>query len=435
MNLEHAPTSSPAGSAEPGVTPGLLTVVCDRGTRIVGVAGSWPGGGSPKAATLRELIHPDDHDLVGSVLTWLRGGRPLDHAISVHIDVASRWVQAAMIAAAHGENLVFTFVAVLPDPAQATIDAVFAERELADTLDEALQVFAELDDVWATVHYARSTDDRHVAVTAATGRDTFRRAVEAAVEGETRAPWDAELGEEPVAVAADAMPDGLKMAARHAGFGTAMLVPVLAATGEDVGCVALWCEHPGRLEVPATSVVVERAMQSITLAFQIEAGRDGIRRLATRDPLTGLWNRPAFFEQLRTAKAHRGYTVACIDIDSFARINATYGHAAGDDALVEVANRLRDAMRPGDVIARISADEFAVICPEVRTEAAASAIADRIVAIAERPFMLAGSPTELSFSVGVAIAEEDHAGAGLFQDAERAMAEAKRAEHGTWLFA
>lgn len=435
VNLKEALTSSPAGGAGAGLTPGLLTIVCDRDTRIAAVTGTWPGGGSPNAPTLRELIHPDDHDLVGSVLSWLRTGKPVDHAVSVHIDVGSRWVEAAMIAAAHGEELVFTFVAVLPDPAQATIDAVFAERELAATLDEALHVFADLDEVWATVHYARDADSRYTAVTASTGQDTFRRAVEAAVGGELRSPWDAQLAEDPVTISVDDMSDGLKMAARHAGFGAVMLVPVLSATGHDVGCLALWCENASRLEIPGVAVLIERAMPSITLAFQIETGRDGIRRLATRDPLTGLWNRQAFFGQLRSSKAQRGCTVACIDIDAFARINTRFGHSVGDDVLVEVANRLRDAMRPGDVIARMSADEFAVICPEVRTEDAASAIAHRIVGIAERPFLLAGNPTEMSFSVGVAVADEDRGGAALFQDAERAMLEVKAAEHGSWLFA
>ena len=434
VNLKEALTSSPAGDAGVGLTPGLLTIVCDRDTRISAVAGTWPGGGSPSAATLRELIHPDDHDLVGSVIAWLRTGKPVDHAVSVHIDVASRWVEAAMIAASHGEELVFTFVAVLPDPAPATIDAVFAERELAATLDEALHVFADLDEVWATVHYGRDADDRYTAVTASTGRDTFRRAVEAAVSGEVRSPWDVQLAEDPVAIAVDDITDGLKMAARHAGFGAVVLVPILSATGHDVGCLALWCESAGRLEIPAVSVVVERAMQSITLAFQIESGRDGLRRLATRDPLTGLWNRQAFFGQLRSSKAQRGCTVASIDIDAFARVNARYGHSVGDDVLVEVANRLRDAMRPGDVVARMSADEFAVICPEVRTEDAASAIAHRIVGIADRPFLLAGTPTDMSFSVGVAVADEDRGGAALFQDAERAMHEVKAAAHGSWLF-
>lgn len=435
MNLKEALTSTVSAGAGAGLTPGLVTVVCDRDTRITAVNGTWSGGVTPSAQTLRDLVHPDDHDLVGGVIAWLRNGKLVDHGVSVHIEVGSRWVEAAMIAASHGEELVFTFVAVLPDPAQATIDAVFAERELAATLDEALHVFADLDEIWATVHYGRDLDHRYTGVTASTGQDTFRRAVEAAVTGDMRSPWDAQLAEDPVVVAVDEMPDGLKMAARHAGFGAVVLVPVLSATGHDAGCLAVWCEGPSRLEIPSVSVLVERAMQSITLAFQVETGRDGIRRLATRDPLTGLWNRQAFFGQLRSSKAQRGCTVASIDIDAFARINARFGHTAGDDVLVEVSTRLRDAMRPGDVIARMSADEFAVICPEVRGEEAASAIAQRIVGISEQPFMVGGTPTEMSFSVGIAVADEDRGGALLFQDAERAMLEAKAGGPGGWLFA
>ena len=57
-----------------------------------------------------------------------------------------------------------------------------------------------------------------------------------------------------------------------------------------------------------------------------------------------------------------------------------------------------------------------------------------LVGIADRPFLLAGTPTDMSFSVGVAVADEDRGGAALFQDAERAMHEVKAAAHGSWLF-
>ena len=124
VNLKEALTSTPAGGAGAGLTPGLLTIVCDRDTRISAVTGTWPGGGSPHASTLRELIHPDDHDLVGSVISWLRTGKPVDHAVSLHIDVGARWVEAAMIAAAHGEELVFTFVAVSAGDCDAWIAAM-----------------------------------------------------------------------------------------------------------------------------------------------------------------------------------------------------------------------------------------------------------------------------------------------------------------------
>ena len=426
-----APTGAPAA-----LTPGLLTVVCDRDTRIIGRSGTWAGGATPGSSTLRELIHPDDHDLVGSVLAGLRRGHPVDHAVGVHIDVAGAWEEAAMIAAANGEDLVFSFVAVLPDPAPATIEAVFAERELAATLDEALHGFADIDHVWGTVHHGVDADTRLRAVTAATGMDTFRRAVEAAVAGDEVCPWDREhLDDEPLVVGVDELPDGLKMAGRHAGIGTVVLLPIQSVLGDDAGCLALWCDGPHRLDLADVSVVVERTMQAVTLAFQIESGRDGIRRLATRDPLTGLWNRQAFFGQLRALKANRSYTVASIDIDGFAGVNARFGHAVGDEVLLEAANRLREAVRPGDVIARVSADEFAVLCPDVRTEDAAAAIAERITAIAARPFTMAGTPTELSLSVGVAVADDAQSGPALFSLAEKAMLETKATAHGSWMFA
>jgi len=87
--------------------------------------------------------------------------------------------------------------------------------------------------------------------------------------------------------------------------------------------------------------------------------------LASHDPLTGALNRRAFEETVNRsiARAHRGMNSVLIlfDVDHFKQINDTLGHSAGDDALVNIAQRVRDQLRAGDVLARLGGDEFAVL--------------------------------------------------------------------------
>lgn len=114
---------------------------------------------------------------------------------------------------------------------------------------------------------------------------------------------------------------------------------------------------------------------------------DGLR-LALIDPLTGLFNRRHAIPELR-AIAHRacaensGYAVLVADIDRFKSVNDGYGHAAGDSVLVEVAQRLRQNLREGDLLARIGGEEFLIAVPG-STLAEAQLVAERLCAAIDR---------------------------------------------------
>lgn len=130
----------------------------------------------------------------------------------------------------------------------------------------------------------------------------------------------------------------------------------------------------------------------------------GIR--AETDYLTGLANRRAFERELAQGVTSTAGQLAAIafDIDHFKRINDTYGHAAGDLLLQQLAQRCRELLRPGDHIARIGGEEFAVLT-DVAQPADALALAERLrCGIAERPFAV--GPTEalpVTASFGVAV--------------------------------
>ncbi len=170
--------------------------------------------------------------------------------------------------------------------------------------------------------------------------------------------------------------------------------------------------------------VTERAAEQVRL-----------RDLALHDPLTGLPNRALLADRLELALAGTTRTggrvlVAFCDLDDFKAVNDGSGHAAGDQVLVTVAARLRDAVRPADTVARVGGDEFVVLCPDVPDEAVAAEIADRLLAALRAPVLVAGVDLRCGGSVGVALsaaaAGRRTAASRLLHAADVAMYRAKR---------
>lgn len=138
---------------------------------------------------------------------------------------------------------------------------------------------------------------------------------------------------------------------------------------------------------------------------------DGLR-LAMTDPLTGLHNRRYAMSQLarmadRAQTTGRPFAVMALDLDRFKAVNDTWGHAAGDAVLVEVAQRLRAQLRQVDLLARIGGEEFLVALPDTAPEAA-QATAERLChAISEAPIALPepeaqGRAVRITASIGLA---------------------------------
>jgi diguanylate cyclase (GGDEF)-like protein/PAS domain S-box-containing protein len=169
--------------------------------------------------------------------------------------------------------------------------------------------------------------------------------------------------------------------------------------------------------------------------------RERIASLAYRDPLTGLANRtslgPALEQAVERAR-RRGFKLAgvFIDLDGFKQINDFYGHDAGDRCLIEVARRLRTAVRASDVVARLGGDEFFVLLEEVQDEVAVESVIRKLLAEAVRPYDLPGSAqARLSASMGVSLFP-DNAGdaAALVKLADTAMYSAKQAGKNGYCF-
>lgn len=163
--------------------------------------------------------------------------------------------------------------------------------------------------------------------------------------------------------------------------------------------------------------------------------RDGLRAAVT-DPLTGLYNRRYAMPHLgqiseRSAQTGKPFAVMVLDIDRFKSVNDTWGHAVGDAVLVDVAQRLRDHLRPVDLVARIGGEEFLVALPDAPLGLAQIAAERLCRVVQERPVLVAGGPmVNVTLSIGLAIGggtgSSAHFGVqALIDRADHAMLEAK----------
>lgn len=155
-----------------------------------------------------------------------------------------------------------------------------------------------------------------------------------------------------------------------------------------------------------------------------------LERQATLDPLTGISNRRTLEVQaaraIAAAHRHRRELAAIlIDADHFKRINDVYGHAAGDDALQQIAATLQHALRSEDLFGRLGGEEFVALLPETG-EAAACASAERLrQAIEQLQFVAQLRPTPLRISLGVATLEAGDDFTTLLRRADQALYAAK----------
>ncbi len=157
-----------------------------------------------------------------------------------------------------------------------------------------------------------------------------------------------------------------------------------------------------------------------------------LTRQALHDSLTGLPNRTLFADRVRMAssrRAPRGYAIVYLDLDGFKLVNDTLGHAAGDRVLIEVARRLERLLRAGDTLARLSGDEFALLCEEVG-EDEVKRIADRVIDAMAKPIEVQSRAITQAASIGIALYSADGTPTEpdeMLGDADLAMYRAKAA--------
>jgi diguanylate cyclase (GGDEF)-like protein/PAS domain S-box-containing protein len=194
-------------------------------------------------------------------------------------------------------------------------------------------------------------------------------------------------------------------------------------------------------EVVTNGMLRDQELSGVVLTLRDVMQRKELERQLTHqanhDALTDLPNRLLLRERLAIAVAgadasrpHVG--LLFLDLDEFKSVNDTFGHGVGDAVLKMVAERLRSCILPGDLAARLGGDEFAVLLPGMRAPEDAEIVADRIMAVMQPSFGVAGHQLRVRTSVGIAVAGDDRLADDVLRDADTAMYAAKGMGKARW---
>jgi diguanylate cyclase (GGDEF)-like protein len=182
--------------------------------------------------------------------------------------------------------------------------------------------------------------------------------------------------------------------------------------------------HPAELR--ARLFTGRRILQ---LQDQLITAREKMREQATKDFLTGVWNLRTIMERLdqeleRSHRLDQPFSLLLVDIDHFKRVNDTFGHLVGDGVLRETARRMRQAVRPYDLVGRCGGEEFVILLPECAADDAV-ACAERVrELVAAEPIVEGEHEIAVTLSIGVASGGFAEANV-MLQDADAAMYRAK----------
>ncbi len=197
--------------------------------------------------------------------------------------------------------------------------------------------------------------------------------------------------------ATDDYPEFTAIAA-STGITAAFAIP-LRHGDERLGALDLFRDTPGPLS--AADLAAAQTLSEVTTAYLLNARAreqafavaERFRNGALHDALTGLPNRALLHQRLehaaaRARRSHANAAVLFADLDGFKQVNDTYGHSVGDALLVAVAHRLQSLLRPGDTLARVSGDEFVILCEDIAATSDVETLARRVDEAFTRPFDL-----------------------------------------------
>lgn len=220
------------------------------------------------------------------------------------------------------------------------------------------------------------------------------------------------------------------------------------ATHDDAAIRAEWqVRHTDgswrRVEAIGTNLLTQPAIEGIVLTLRDITERRTLEAQLTHqafhDPLTGLANRILFQERLRHAlnrsdRHHSALAVLFLDVDNFKRINDSLGHAAGDQTLLIVSQRLLASVRSVDTVARFGGDEFAVLLEDRAGVDDVVRVAERIIETLREPFAVEETEIFTGTSLGIVLGGPGANVDTLLRNADIAMYMAKRTGKGRYAF-
>jgi diguanylate cyclase (GGDEF)-like protein len=227
----------------------------------------------------------------------------------------------------------------------------------------------------------------------------------------------------------------------EAGLAAVFTFPLRHA-GVQLGALDLYRDTPGVLS--EADMEAAQTLADVTVAYltnaqarsDLQYASEQFHTSALHDPLTGLPNRLLLLERLEQAllrgvRSRHPVAILFVDLDHFKVVNDSHGHLIGDELLVAVAHRMGGLIRPGDTLARLSGDEFVIVCEAISEKLQIHMIAGRIVEALGTPFPLDEVVVEVSASVGIAFSTPRATDPEvLLREADIAMYQAKRTGGG-----
>ncbi len=218
----------------------------------------------------------------------------------------------------------------------------------------------------------------------------------------------------------DGLPQEVERWMGELGLSTGWVQPVTSiATGTPAAVMLIWRGGDiDRALFPSHEIDVMGEL--VALALEWERGRTSLRFAANHDPLTGLANRRTLLERLRTpvAPGTPGTVLFC-DVDDFKPVNDEHGHASGDAVLQVIGERLRQSVRPSDLVARYGGDEFVIHCPGTADPAVVQELTARLIEATSEPITVG----ELTVQVGLSVGKST---VGMGEDIDEVLAAASR---------
>jgi len=216
--------------------------------------------------------------------------------------------------------------------------------------------------------------------------------------------------------------------------------PVIVITGQDDETTASQAVQAGAYDYLPKNIItpeslfrsISNALEKFRLKTEIKSAQKKMAEMSTRDELTGLSNRPYFIKSLerglnKAEKENTTLALCVLNLDRFRRINDTFGHAAGDEVLTYVGNKLTEAFGKNSVLCRYRGEEFAVILPETDQRQAGFLCEQFRARLAEQDFEYNNALFPVTVSVGIAFSDSltNTSHVELLKIANHALSEAK----------
>lgn len=192
--------------------------------------------------------------------------------------------------------------------------------------------------------------------------------------------------------------------------------------------------------VTAITQLRQEISERKSVEHELNVNKEHLIRLAHYDMLTSLPNRVFFNEILNKAITHANaknkiFAILLIDLDNFKKINDLYGHAIGDQALIQIGNRFASILRTGDILARLGGDEYIVLLHDIGHPKYAKPVAEKIINSCSIPLNIESHEFFVSTSIGISVYPNDgHSLEDLQKHADLAMYKAKHAGGGIYQY-